>query len=177
MIAASGTRAVTHRAVAKEAGVPLAATTYYFASKEDLLAEAFRYLADAEIAEIDKGIKEIPETMSPQIAAFIAASFTASDLRNKRAKILAELELHLEASRRPELLDIHRLLSDAALQFCVVFVKRAGSTSPEADGGLFLSILTGLQLGEVADPTPRFETEVAQPLMYRFFEAMCTSAE
>ena len=32
VIARAGTGAVTHRAVAKEANVPLAATTYYFSS-------------------------------------------------------------------------------------------------------------------------------------------------
>lgn len=36
-----GVRGVRHRAVAKEAGVPLSATTYYFKDIHDLLADAF----------------------------------------------------------------------------------------------------------------------------------------
>ena len=40
LIGARGADAVTHRAVAEEAGVPLSATTYYFASKEELLEQS-----------------------------------------------------------------------------------------------------------------------------------------
>src|SRR5262249_59005138 len=39
IVGREGAGAVTHRAVAREAGVPLAATTYYFSSRHDLLAE------------------------------------------------------------------------------------------------------------------------------------------
>jgi DNA-binding transcriptional regulator YbjK len=45
-----GLAAVTHRAVAREAGVPLAATTYYFASKDELVVEALEILVKDEIA-------------------------------------------------------------------------------------------------------------------------------
>ena len=37
VIGRSGRQAVTHRAVAEEAGVPLGSTTYYFDSRDDLL--------------------------------------------------------------------------------------------------------------------------------------------
>src|SRR5947207_4628607 len=40
VIGRGGVDAVTHRAVAGEAGVPLAATTYYFGSKAELVQEA-----------------------------------------------------------------------------------------------------------------------------------------
>jgi len=40
LVGREGTAAVTHRAVAAEAGVPLAATTYYFDSKEELIRDA-----------------------------------------------------------------------------------------------------------------------------------------
>lgn len=40
LFAEGGSRAVTHRAVAKRAGLPPATTTYYFESIEDLLREA-----------------------------------------------------------------------------------------------------------------------------------------
>lgn len=176
VIARSGTNAVTHRAVAKEADVPLAATTYYFASKDDLLAESFCMLADAEIAEIERGLDELPDTMSPDVAAALAASFVASDLRQKHAQILAEMELHLEAGRRQELDDTHRRWSDATLRFCEIYMQRAGSRQPEIDGGLFLSVITGLQLGEVAKPTPAFEQMVAFPLFQRLFRALCKRA-
>jgi DNA-binding transcriptional regulator YbjK len=45
-----GPGAVTHRAVAAEAGVPLAAATYYFASIDDLLVSALLRVTQQQVA-------------------------------------------------------------------------------------------------------------------------------
>ena len=50
LFAEGGSRMVTHRAVARRAGLPPATTTYYFASIEDLLREALA----AHIAAVDR---------------------------------------------------------------------------------------------------------------------------
>src|SRR5690554_7202695 len=42
IIRTEGVRGVRHRAVAKEAKVPLAATTYYFKDIDELIVDAFR---------------------------------------------------------------------------------------------------------------------------------------
>ncbi|WP_157253628.1 TetR/AcrR family transcriptional regulator [Nonomuraea typhae] len=47
-----GFAALTHRAVAQRARLPLAATTYYFASRDELLAEAFSHLVEREVAHL-----------------------------------------------------------------------------------------------------------------------------
>lgn len=46
VIATGGIRALTFRAVAREAGVPLGSTTYYFDDKEHLLREALQDMRD-----------------------------------------------------------------------------------------------------------------------------------
>lgn len=173
VVASAGTHAVTHRAVAKAADVPLASTTYYFASKDDLLAEAFRHLVDRELDEIERGTAALPATLSSEFAAAITASFVADDLRKKRVELLAEMELYLEASRNRELRAILRRLDEAALAFCEELVRRSGSPEPEVDGGLLLSVIVGLQLGQLADPTPKFEGNVAGPLFRRLFDRLC----
>jgi len=43
LIAKGGIDSVTHRRVAAEAGVSLSSTTYYFATREDIIHEAFRH--------------------------------------------------------------------------------------------------------------------------------------
>src|SRR5262245_54287017 len=45
----AGFAAVTLRAVAARAGVPLAATTYHFAARDDLVVQAFARLVDREL--------------------------------------------------------------------------------------------------------------------------------
>ena len=44
----AGFEAVTHRAVAERAGLPLASTTYYFSSLEELIETAVEYLSAGE---------------------------------------------------------------------------------------------------------------------------------
>ncbi|MEQ3550973.1 TetR family transcriptional regulator [Pseudonocardia nematodicida] len=51
LLAEGGFEAIRHRAVAERAGVPLAATTYYFSSLEDLVTAALDSLARAELAD------------------------------------------------------------------------------------------------------------------------------
>lgn len=46
----SGVRGVRHRAVAAEAQVPLASTTYYFRDIEELLCEAFLFWSNRKYA-------------------------------------------------------------------------------------------------------------------------------
>ncbi|MTD58042.1 TetR/AcrR family transcriptional regulator [Amycolatopsis pithecellobii] len=51
LLVESGFDAVRHRAVAERAGLPLASTTYYFDSLEDLVAAAVEYRGRFELAQ------------------------------------------------------------------------------------------------------------------------------
>src|ERR671912_2321759 len=67
VIGARGADAVTHRAVAEEAGVPLSATTYYFASKEELLEQTLLMAAREETARLERlGPQLAPRSLSVQ---------------------------------------------------------------------------------------------------------------
>src|ERR1043165_1336252 len=59
LIGERGLDAVTHRAVAERAGVPLAATTYWFESKEQLLGEALLLAAREETARLERLVLEL----------------------------------------------------------------------------------------------------------------------
>ena len=59
VIAAHGTDGVTHRAVAAEAGVPLSATTYWFASREELLEETLRFAAREETERLERLVLDL----------------------------------------------------------------------------------------------------------------------
>ncbi|MDN5914317.1 MAG: TetR family transcriptional regulator [Pseudonocardia sp.] len=51
LLAEGGFEAIRHRAVAERADLPLAATTYYFGSLEDLVTAATEHLGRTELAE------------------------------------------------------------------------------------------------------------------------------
>lgn len=49
LLAEGGFVAISHRAVAARAGLPLAATTYYYRSRDDLVTHAFARLVEREL--------------------------------------------------------------------------------------------------------------------------------
>ena len=52
IVADTGADAVTHRRVAEVAQLPLASTTYYFDSKEELLTAALELAAERDMARL-----------------------------------------------------------------------------------------------------------------------------
>jgi TetR/AcrR family transcriptional regulator, regulator of biofilm formation and stress response len=101
VIGARGADAVTHRAVAAEAGVPLASTTYYFASKEALVREAFELTIERSLALVADHAARSEGTVVDRLVALADAQ-----LRDSEAPLAAQFELMLEAGRRPELRDL-----------------------------------------------------------------------
>ncbi|WP_423917833.1 TetR/AcrR family transcriptional regulator [Frigoribacterium sp. 2-23] len=91
-----GPNAVTHRAVAEEARLPLAAATYYFASRDDMLATALRVSARHWTSTIDA-----IDTPTRRDLAALLVRYTGTD----RAAALAQYELLFAAMRTPALRD------------------------------------------------------------------------
>ncbi|MBB5081645.1 TetR/AcrR family transcriptional regulator [Nonomuraea endophytica] len=100
LLTENGFAALTHRAVAHRAALPLAATTYYFASRDDLLAEAFTHLVERELHHLRRhGL------------AGLADDLAATD----RLHQLGLWELYVHAGRDPALQAIARRWSDGCL--------------------------------------------------------------
>jgi len=97
VISAGGVDAVTHRRVATEAEVPLGSITYYFASREELVREAFRHY----LAEVIVALTSLEQERPIERAADIAEALTEVARREFAAPslVLAEYELILFAAR------------------------------------------------------------------------------
>ncbi|EUA51731.1 bacterial regulatory s, tetR family protein [Mycobacterium xenopi 3993] len=52
LLCEGGFEAVRHRAVAHRAGLPLASTTYYFSSLDELIASAVEHIGMLEVAQL-----------------------------------------------------------------------------------------------------------------------------
>jgi DNA-binding transcriptional regulator YbjK len=96
VIERAGIAAVSQRVVAREAGVPPSAVTYYFPAVDDLLVAALADCNDGYLRRLDECARD-PDPVGA-LARLIAES---SDSR--RAHAAAEYELFLLAGRRPEL--------------------------------------------------------------------------
>lgn len=97
-----GAAGVTHRTVAREAGIPTSLSTYYFATLDDLLVAALSSVADVYTARI-REIIDGPEDRLRALAGFIAESAGPG-----RDDALAERELSTLAARRPALRPVAR---------------------------------------------------------------------
>jgi DNA-binding transcriptional regulator YbjK len=101
LIETGGVAAVRHRAVAAAAGVPLAATTYYFATLDDLLVAALTEAAHRSAATI----RAWAGALVPGADMAVALSDLVARLAGpERRATIAEYELCMAAMRRPALL-------------------------------------------------------------------------
>lgn len=154
-IAREGMRGLTHRAVDRAAGLAEGSTSYYYRTRDALLAAAMARMAELDLADIG----EIPAALDPDTMATIMHTVVTRWLTTGRERALARYELTLEATRRPTLqtqLRVHgaafRLLTQQTLTAAGApdAADRAGSLVSYLDG-LVLHQLTRVGAGELDD--------------------------
>lgn len=101
-----GATGVTHRTVAKEAGITTSLTLYYFATLDDLLIAALTSVTDAYTQRIRRLIDTETDPLDG-LAQLIAESAGPG-----RERALAERELSTLAARRPALRPVARRWRD-----------------------------------------------------------------
>lgn len=101
VIERDGVVGVTHRTVAAEGGIPVASTTYHFASLDDLLIATLISCARDMATEVYWMIDRARSHGSHP--ANEVANLLAEALGEQRGRTIAEYELYLLAARRPEL--------------------------------------------------------------------------
>ncbi len=143
VIGRSGREAVTHRAVAEEAGVPLGSTTYYFDSRDDLLGQALEHVARKEADRHVELGNELRKAGSPRGLADMLLDQLVFEIEDRDAYV-AEYELWLEAGRRPELREPATAWCDAVQLAVAGAMEKLGSTDPAADASLVVATLDGL---------------------------------
>ncbi|GAA2809024.1 TetR/AcrR family transcriptional regulator [Kribbella solani] len=97
-----GATGVTHRTVAKEAGITTSLTLYYFATLDDLLVSALTTVTD----EYTRRIRQLIESGDEPIDGL--AHLIAESAGPGRERALAERELSTLAARRPALRPVAR---------------------------------------------------------------------
>jgi TetR/AcrR family transcriptional regulator, regulator of biofilm formation and stress response len=177
VIGERGPDAVTHRAVAERAGLPLSATTYWFESKEELLQEAFLLAAREEVERVESVVLELaPHELDAAEWAAAVAGALAADLDDNPSRHVAFTELVLEGTRRPWLRDEVGRWESAWLGLAEMGLRALGSADPASDARLVVGAITGLMLGQLASPQPRFEEEVFRPALERLFRLLTERA-
>lgn len=148
-----GLAAVTHRAVAAEAEVPLAATTYYFDSKDELLTEALAALVADEVERIAHCAEELGEGIrSPHRAAGALAAALFPD-KHSAGALLAKLEIYLEAARRPGLRKPAARWREAFAELAESALVATDAPDPARRAPLLVAALDGILVHELSAGT------------------------
>ncbi|MBL4868308.1 MAG: TetR family transcriptional regulator [Pseudomonadales bacterium] len=168
IIIREGVRGVRHRAVAKEAGVPLSATTYYFKDISDLITDTFTLFAEKRMTQEGDLYKEdVAEYLSQhdlekiradglqdQVVADVAllvAKHLYTELEDRRGDVMAEQTFLHEAVR-------DKRLQPLALEYrhtleCELgpILELCGSRDIKLDAKLLLISLLHLQYEGLID--------------------------
>jgi DNA-binding transcriptional regulator YbjK len=110
LLCEGGFEAVRHRAVARRAGLPLASTTYYFSSLDDLIASAVAHIGMLEVAQLRAEVAALsrrrrgPETTADLLVDLLVGC--ESD--HLTEQLISRYERYIACARQPALRDIQR---------------------------------------------------------------------
>jgi len=157
--------------------VPLSATTYYFASREDLVAEALEHTVRLDLEALERSAELLAaQPLTPESLAARLAALVHGWLDGGAPTLIAQYELSLAAARRPGLAEISRRWTDAYTEAFARPLTALGSADPQRDAAILLSLLDGLVLDELAAPRPDFEQTVLRPAVERMLRGLLALA-
>lgn len=176
LIAADGIDAVRHRAVAHEAGVPLAATTYYFMSKDEMIEDALVYAAEVEMARVAAHANELRATdLSPAAWASAFTRWFAQSLAPEgRSRLAWRYQLKLLAGHSGRCHAVCARWIDRDTALLVELLKRSGSRNPDRDAVVVLAAIEGLSLNAYASRADGIDEPAVNDQIKRMITALTT---
>lgn len=170
VIGEEGIDAVSHRRVAELAEVPLGSTTYWFSSRHEMLTEALEQFAREEIENLRgvlAGVLDRRLSRARLVDEF--TDFLLHQLGEASWRTRAQYSLLQEAGRLPELEPVCREWTRAWHEALSEVFASLGAKSPELEARMFLAMLDGLLLGQLAVPEEDAENTVIRPSLRAWF--------
>ena len=144
LIAARGLEALTHRSVATAAGVALGSTTYHFASRDELVREAFRRYVTRVLALLSEILMESRPNDAPSLVAFLAE--VARREVSGRWTVIVESEMMLRAARDPELAADFQRYERALTSGLAEALEQLGAPQPFDTARTLIALVRGFEL-------------------------------
>lgn len=124
-----GFDAVRHRAVASRAGLPLASTTYYFSSLDELVESAVDYIGAMEAAQLRAWVEELPrrrrgsEATADLLVDLLVGGPTVEPISEQ---LISRYERFIACARQPALREIQRRLLHQRVAAAAEAISRSG---------------------------------------------------
>jgi DNA-binding transcriptional regulator YbjK len=131
LLCEGGFDAVRHRAVARRAGLPLASTTYYFSSLDDLVVHAVEYVGAQEAAQLRIRLSGLSRRRrGAESTADVLLNLLIGDCPSAQLseQLLSWYERYIASVRQPWLRDVQRRLREQRTAAVVDAVQRSGRT-------------------------------------------------
>lgn len=129
LLCEGGFDAVRHRAVAARAGLPLASTTYYFSSLDDLVERAVEYVGTREAEQLDTRVASLSRRKrGAESTADVLVDLLVGDGPGTRVseQLISRYERYVACARQPGLRDVQRRIMKQRTAAVVEVVERSG---------------------------------------------------
>lgn len=156
LLGSDGVRALTHRAVDAQAGLPAGSTSNHFRTKDALMAGVVGRFVARERAHADELMRTTAPS-SPKELADVMTAYARDAVGANRALTLARYALLVEGALRPSLQPVLAEAGGDVDAWAVRWMRLAGSSRPERDLQIIGNLVTGVILHELAHPTPSFD--------------------
>ncbi|WP_330927016.1 TetR family transcriptional regulator [Candidatus Sororendozoicomonas aggregata] len=191
IVVREGVRGVRHRAVAKEAEVPLSATTYYFKDITDLISDAFTLFVEMGVeafsdfwqdseSQLQAAANSLDNTDEAREAFVnnmteLAVGYVQAQLEHHRDLIIVERCFQIECIRNDNLRPIAYRHQRCFLESLENFFEQMGSAQPAIDARLFASIINQVEYDALVREKP-VDFKLARVLLRRQVELMLGSS-
>ena len=128
LLCEGGFDAVRHRAVARRAGLPLASTTYYSSSLDDLIAKAVEHVGTRESEQLRTRVETLSRRRrgAESTADIIVDLLVGDNPERVTEQIISRYERYIACARQPGLRDIQRRILRQRSDAVVEVVERSG---------------------------------------------------
>jgi DNA-binding transcriptional regulator YbjK len=140
VLAAEGTRGLTHRAVDRQLALPDGSTSYYFRTRAALISCAAERLVALDMADVGAVGDSIPDLVQLLVHWMAPA---------RRARLTARFQLFVEATRDPEIRQQLSAPRQAFVAHAARALRKAGAGDAKLAATLLVSIVDGLLLNEL----------------------------
>jgi DNA-binding transcriptional regulator YbjK len=165
LLADEGAGALSNRRIAAEADVSLGSLTYHFPSQAVLLRESLLLYVNEEVERLE-AVAAALRARSPSPAEVVAEAEALIGRPTGGPGPLAELELHLQAARDPELQEASRRCFAAYDAFAAGALASLGVPDPERHAGAVVALIAGLGLRRLGTAASDSDAVTAALLTY-----------
>jgi DNA-binding transcriptional regulator YbjK len=183
VIADGGVRAVTHRAVAQEAGVNVSLTTYYFSDIFDMVSSAFNDFVERERPRVERAWQEVFECVYRYSAAerrrkaireeirarltAIGVDYLLEKIRNQRAGMAVEHHFYFEALSDERLRSLYESSREPIIEEMTEFAALFNRDCPRVDAEILSGAILNIEHHALIEPPDNIDRRRMEALLGR----------